>query len=572
MRPGGAALVRRTSQAALVLAASCSLPSSEALAQRARPVMRDFMGLCVHTVLFDAEAYTSIVRRVRDYHGVQWDLGEDTDHQPAWPLARNGVNWDQLYGGWTDLGYEVLVSLMFDSLPPETWPDLATDAQAYGRSFAAYFGSTGQGTVSAVEIGNEPTQWDDAQYRALFESAAQGVRAGDPAMRIATCAAQAGPSDTYSKGLDSLAGLESLYDIINVHAYALVDGWPTWRRSYPEDPGIDFLDRLRAIIAWRDANAPGKEIWLTEFGWDASTQEPDPDGGFAQWEDVSDLEQARYIVRAWLVFAAMDLDRAYLYWFDDDDAPQLHGSSGLTRGGVPKPSFHAVAHLQATLGALRFDRAVQQEEGQAYVYAFVDPANPDREVWAAWSPTGADREVAVTLAIEGWRLDGAERMPAEGGPAPSAAVEILPEGARFLVGESPTYLWLTRAPSDVGGSEAGADEGGEGDEGGGDEGEGQAGGEQGAGQQGGEGPGGDAVDPGDAGVGDTGDSPPGGADPAPGDPTPGDSAEGPSGSAGGGSEDGCATSPRSAVPRVLRWWGLALGLRRAPAASHRVRP
>ena len=96
----------------------CLFISPTARAQEARPTMRDFMGLCVHTVLFEAEAYTPIARLVRDYHGVNWDLEDETDYVPQWPMARNGVNWDQLYGGWTDTGYEVLVSLMFDATPP----------------------------------------------------------------------------------------------------------------------------------------------------------------------------------------------------------------------------------------------------------------------------------------------------------------------------------------------------------------------------------------------------------------------------------------------------------------------
>ena len=429
-----------------------SMLSSTASAQDTRPTMAEFMGLCAHTVLFEAEAYTTVTRHVRDYHGANWDLGEDPSTLPAWPFAENRVNWDRIYGGWTALGYDVLVSLMFTELPPERWSNLPEQAQAYGESFAAYFGPGGQGTVPTVQIGNEPTNWDDAQFRTLFEHTARGVRAGDPAMRIATCAAHAAPSDTYSKGLDAVfADIGDLYDIITVNAYAFVEGWPTWRRSFPEDPTIDFLTRLQAIIDWRDANAPGKEVWVTEFGWDSSTQEPDPNGDFAQWEDVSDPVQALYIVRAWLVMSAMDLDRAYLYWFDDDDTPQLHGASGLTRNGTPKPSFHATAHLFRTLGDLRLSRVIEQTPGEAYVYAYADPANADREVWVAWSPTGEERQVPFTLALDGWQVDRAEKMPLS--PAPAAVeVEMIDGAARFLLGEAPTYLWLNRTapPVDAG--------------------------------------------------------------------------------------------------------------------------
>ncbi len=122
----------------------------------------------------------------------------------------------------------------------------------------------------------------------------------------------------------------------------MAEGWPTWKRSYPEDPKIDFLKSVEALIAWRNAHATGKEIWVTEFGWDASTKPNLKTGDFAKWEgNVSDEKQAQYVVRAFLVFAAMDVGRAYLYFFNDSDEPSFHAASGITRNFEPKPSFHA---------------------------------------------------------------------------------------------------------------------------------------------------------------------------------------------------------------------------------------
>src|SRR4029434_6575472 len=82
-------------------------------------------------------------------------------------------------------------------------------------------------------------------------------------LSIATCAANLGPSGRYSKSVDCLAGLESLYDIVNIHNYAEIEGWPTWKRSYAEDPGINFLKGIRHVLTWRNEHAPNKELWLT---------------------------------------------------------------------------------------------------------------------------------------------------------------------------------------------------------------------------------------------------------------------------------------------------------------------
>ena len=69
-----------------------------------------------------------------------------------------------------------------------------------------------------------------------------------------------------------------------------------------------------------------------EFGWDASTKLfPLPaKGDFARWVGSTETEQAQYLVRSFLLFSKLDVTRAYIYFFDDKDEPQVHGSSGLT--------------------------------------------------------------------------------------------------------------------------------------------------------------------------------------------------------------------------------------------------
>src|SRR5881275_1736603 len=99
---------------------------------------------------------------------------------------------------------------------------------------------------------------------------AQGIREGDPKLKIATCNLTAGKSGKYEKTVQCIGTLTNLVDILNVHTYALLENWPTWRRSFPEDPRLPkYLRDIEALIGWRDANAPDKPIWLTEFGYDS---------------------------------------------------------------------------------------------------------------------------------------------------------------------------------------------------------------------------------------------------------------------------------------------------------------
>lgn len=403
--------------------------------------MRDFIGLCVHTVNFKPDLYAPVTRMVRDYHPFDWDVGQETDFVPTFPFARNRVDWGTMYGNWVKAGYKIEVSLMFDNFDQKKWRDLPRDAEAYGRAFASFFGPSNKALVEAIEIGNEPGKYDDATYRTLYESMARGIRAGDPKMRIATCAANLGKSGRYSKSVDLLKGIEDLCDIINIHNYPEIQGYPTWARSYPEDPKIKFLQDIGHVLKWRDQNAGGKEVWLTEFGYDASTKLPSPGNEFAKWQGSTERQQALWTVRGFLVLAATGLDRAYLYFFNDKDEPQVHGSSGLTRNFQPKPAFHAVAHLQKSLGEYRFTKAHRESAEEGYLYEFTHGTEAQRKVLVAWKPTGPARYLALQLG--GQKLERAERTPVLAGVVEQ--VELQPNAKGDVtaeVGETPLFLWL----------------------------------------------------------------------------------------------------------------------------------
>ena len=147
-------------------------------------------------------------------------------------------------------------------------------------------------------------------------------------------------------------------------------------------------------------------------------------------------------MRSFLVFSTLDVDRAYIYYYDDEDAPTLHASSGLTRHLTPKPSFYAVSHLYATLGDYRFARAVVQETGNLYAYEYQSGTNSKDRIWAVWSPTGTKREAEVVLPVTGGKIVRAEQMPLQAGKAQPAAFHEQGGKVTLKVGESPIYLWI----------------------------------------------------------------------------------------------------------------------------------
>ena len=182
---------------------------------------------------------------------------------------------------------------------------------------------------------------------------------------------------------------------------------------------------------------------MTEFGWDSTTKPQATEGDFKQWVGVTDLQQAQYLVRAFLIFSTLDLDRAYIYWFNDEDVASVHASSGLTRHYQPKPSFHAVAHLFATLGEYRFERVVTEKPGELFVIAFRHGTQPDRAIWAAWSPTGKGRKATTRIQIPAGHARARRAHADLARRCRSRALdESGPEEIELEISESPVYLWF----------------------------------------------------------------------------------------------------------------------------------
>lgn len=464
-RPAGSPVVLMGSCLGLLL----TLWHASPLVAQSGPTMDAFMGMNVHTYPFqdglDDGLYADVVSRLRNYHGFNWDVGNDANNPTTLPMAANGVNWQTLYGGWVDDGFKINAAVQFGGVNEASWdeagqPNAAEQsAYQYGQSFAQVFGSgtNGLDIVDSVQIGNEPGHYSDDFYRTVFDNMAQGVRDGDPNMTIVSANVHVGASTAYSKSVAAVFNNPdtlSRVDVLATHTYPLLRHWPSYEQSFPEDTNMDYISSVQALIDWRDQNAPGKKVWVTEFGYGAH----DPDTAFTppsdsradEWLDVTDLQQAQYLTRSYLLFAEMGVDRAYMYWFDDDNTPWIHGSSGLTRNYVPKPSYYAVAQMNSLLGAFAFD-GVEHEDADYYAYRFAQQGEADQQVWVFWSPTGDGSQTVVTLDLPG-ELLWAQAMATADGDAPLVPITTLSDGRlQFTVGESPIYLRLSNVPEPAAG-------------------------------------------------------------------------------------------------------------------------
>ncbi|HEY1052873.1 MAG TPA: hypothetical protein VGE39_24055, partial [Prosthecobacter sp.] len=373
---------------------------------------------------------------VRDYHPVKWDLAADTSVMPEWPFAKNRVSWEKVYRSWHEKGLRISVCLQFDDMKLEDWKDIERDAQAYGKGFAENFGPGGKHPfVDCVEIGNEPGHIDDTTYLRIFTAMTKGLREGDPKLKIATCNTEAGGSDRYWKGADIFKPYLESIDVLRIHRYAIKHGWPTWQRSYPEDSSVPYLSKIQDMIDWRNTNAPGREMWVSEFGWDCSTQKPDPKGDMAKFITCTDEEQAMWLVRSYFLFAQMGIGKAFIFFFNDDDKPAFHACSGITRKFKPKPSYHAIAWMLRHLADYRFSKAIHQSEKDGYLYEFSPEKTGEPRILAAWHAT----KEGVPLDLQGISISRAERMPLSIEPA--ATVDIKPDRTTIVAGTKPILIW-----------------------------------------------------------------------------------------------------------------------------------
>jgi len=453
----------------LALSGPVLVCAGEASADR-KPLFRDFMGINGHYT-FKPELYGQVCRLARNYHSMNWDVKQPGDPITI-PVCVNKVHWkNNVYGPWQKAGFETDLCLQFSGFEAgrsdyrALWTNQESWCFAYGKALAAYFGPSGaEKLVTSIEIGNEPgARFDQVLYRSIFQQIARGIRAADRQIKILTPAVQARSGDDYIQDLRGFYGdadILPLYDVINLHTYASVprtnSSESPWNRSYPEDPAIDYLRVVDEAIAWRDKHAPNKEVWITEFGYDACTREAmkNRKDWFLKldWQGYDDLQQAQYLVRSFLAFAERDVQRAYIYFYDDKDSPSVHGSSGLTRHFTPKMAFWAVKQLYELLGDYRFNKVVRKVSPQVCVYEFKHGRRANSRIWVAWTPTGCrthqkdqHRPSALTITLDGLPsapTDVVGMATREGEvPRPTWA-KAGPSAMTLMVGESPAYILM----------------------------------------------------------------------------------------------------------------------------------
>lgn len=380
------------------------------------------------------------------------------NHQLAWsPSWVSGPGWgwdfDAFYRQLKDAGVEVAPCLQgcapylvgFDKERRDEKPVAGQDPTEPGSyiahasylfQFAARYGNTrcdetllklkpgqpvrsGLNLVRYIENWNEPDKWwkDRASHFQPFELAAMcsadydghkgnlgpgvGVKNADPNMKL-VLGGLARPEIEYLKAMKLWAQFhregDFPADVINLHHYSNDAGGQGGNPAAGISPEADGLrERFERVVRWRDRFLPGKEIWVSEFGYDTNpkSNQRAPAIGQASAEEV----QGQWIVRSYLALAAAGVDRAQLYMLRDVDAASTtqYDSSGLTasKGNrhQPKRSWFYVATLRHVLRGTRFESEISSGDANVRIYRFRSEDHPSREVYAVWCPTSNATEV-----------------------------------------------------------------------------------------------------------------------------------------------------------------------------------
>jgi hypothetical protein len=283
-------------------------------------------------------------------------------------LSETGARWARhfvVFAGQdgTDGGYDTIVEreqamgvkTLFvvtgvGGAPPA---DQAAYARFVGRLAARY-----RGKVDAYEIWNEqdePLWWstpDVGAYVRLLRAAHGAIKAADPAAKVVFGPTTANNYEFLERAY--AAGAKGSFDAMAVHTdTACLDVGPT---HYYRDRGrigrFSFLG-YREVRATMLHHGDDKPIWMTEFGWSASTRrcERIPGAGPDRSAGVGEADQARHLREA---YSCMRRDPyvTVAMWFNSrdlsSDGSELD-SYGLKRAdGSDRPA--AAAFRDAAAG------------------------------------------------------------------------------------------------------------------------------------------------------------------------------------------------------------------------------
>ena len=330
------------------------------------------------------------------------------------------VGYDELTKGCVKRDIRLLYILDYSNRLYESDRSVRTEEgrEAYAE-FARAAAKRYSGHGILWEIWNEPNiahfwkpQPSVKDYCKLVKAAAPRIRRADPSGQVVV-----GATSTMDfKWLEACfkEGLLKWADAVSVHPY---------RPQHPETVLKDYK-KLRQII--KKYAPEGKDIPILSGEWGYSN---------VNWDNtpLSDTQQARYLVREFLINKAADVPVSIWYdWSNDGTNPEEreHNFGTVEHNLEPKAAYHAASTLNHTLAGYAVDELSVKDE-DIYV---VRLSSEGKKALAIWTP-GKARNFKLDLKSGTGRLVGmlgdSRQISWEDGPE----VQVSPSPQYLLPGE-----------------------------------------------------------------------------------------------------------------------------------------
>ncbi len=415
-----------------------------------QPVTVDQM-IGINTFVNDPMGRMKVAGFVREYHNWMWCEGNNSISYPGYPNNQNefntlGWNFDYFYQNLKQLGITACPDIQgntpwlmdFDysrlsdkPVPDSLDPTLPSSYAAHADhmfQYAARYGFvevadsllklapdehrySGLGLLRYYENWNEQDKWwkgggaffNPYEYAAMASAdcdghmgtmgATFGVKNADPKSKL-VMAGLADPDLDYVKAMklwsDYHRNGDFPVDVINVHHYCN-DGNSQTSGSIGISPEAgDLKGLMTEFVQYRNTWLPGKEVWITEFGYDthpSSVQRAPAIASYSQ-EEV----QAQWLVRSYLALAAAGVDRAVMYMLRDTDptSTSKFSTSGLVSYGgdgyQPKTSWYYVYTMKNRLKNMIFHSIIPSGNPDVWIYRFIH-TRQNLSAYVIWSPT-----------------------------------------------------------------------------------------------------------------------------------------------------------------------------------------
>lgn len=428
---------------------------------------------------------------VREYHNLSWlldDSGKVKFTQGTWG------DMDSYYSAMHARGISVIPCFQGNSpviYGSEKPPEIAcpagadtTDPASYTMhaqamyQVAARYGSNkdidmstlnvaegsepkvGLGLLGAVENSNEPNKtWSGkASFYSPYEMAAlcsadydghegaiknAGVKNADPDFKLAV----GGLLNTASL-IDYLTEMKLWFDyhrsdgvfavdIINVHM-----GPDTYN---PEDSG--FVERVKALKAWMAANAPGTELWISEF--EIPMSDCETEGVDNHDNETYQLRYAQRVARTYLMAIGAGVDRMTKFQLRDEGEGVYYNSGLVTGKGAwsKKQAWYYTACMTSVLKNAYFAADMSEDDG-VKKYFFIDDETGD-SIYCLWLPTNEGKVIKDYQVQMPGNVNAYLTTP---GTYAEGTVKELPSGMRSLtveVSETPVFLTMSTQKKQV---------------------------------------------------------------------------------------------------------------------------